>query len=63
LSSAFIASGHYGTRSSTVLLMGRAGNVVFIERNFRSGGAPGEESRFTFQLERPDQAKLLKPPA
>jgi uncharacterized protein with NRDE domain len=58
LSSAFVASDHYGTRSSTVLLVGRAGIVVFVEREFRSGGVPGEESRFTFQLERADQATL-----
>jgi uncharacterized protein with NRDE domain len=51
LSSAFIASSHYGTRSSTVVLVGRDGAVAFAERNFGPGGAPAEEGRFTFQLD------------
>ena len=46
LSSAFIASDDYGTRSSTVILIGRDGSIVFVERSFGPGGAPGEEMRF-----------------
>jgi uncharacterized protein with NRDE domain len=46
LSSAFIASDDYGTRSSTVVLVGRDGSIVFIERNFGPGGVPGGEARF-----------------
>jgi uncharacterized protein with NRDE domain len=46
LSSAFIASDSYGTRSSTVVLVGRDGRIVFAERTFGPGGAPAEESRF-----------------
>ncbi len=46
LSSAFIASEQYGTRSSTVVLVGRLGNIVFVERSFGPGGAPGGEVRF-----------------
>jgi uncharacterized protein with NRDE domain len=46
LSSAFIASDDYGTRSSTVVLLGRAGNLHFVERSFGPGGAPGGEVRF-----------------
>jgi uncharacterized protein with NRDE domain len=56
LSSAFIASSHYGTRSSTVVLVGRDGGIVFVERNFGPVGTPAEQGRFTFQVERPDQA-------
>jgi uncharacterized protein with NRDE domain len=51
LSSAFIASSDYGTRSSTVLLVGRDGGVVFVERNFTTGSAPHEQVRYEFELE------------
>lgn len=51
LSSAFIASDDYGTRSSTVVLVGREGSIVFVERNFGPGGAPGAEARFELQSE------------
>ena len=37
---AFIVSPDYGTRSSTVLLIGRDGRVEFVERTFDPGGAP-----------------------
>jgi len=50
LSSAFIASSDYGTRSSTVVLAGRDGRVVFVERNFGSGGVPAEQVRYEFEL-------------
>ena len=44
LSSAFIVSGNYGTRSSTVVLVGRDGKIVLIERSFGPKGKPiGEE--------------------
>jgi uncharacterized protein with NRDE domain len=46
LSSAFIASSDYGTRSSTVVLVGRDGSIVFVERSFGPGGAAGLEVRF-----------------
>jgi uncharacterized protein with NRDE domain len=46
LSSAFIASDDYGTRSSSVVLVGRDGGIVFIERSFGPGGVPGAEARF-----------------
>jgi uncharacterized protein with NRDE domain len=49
LSSAFIASEDYGTRSSTVVLEGRDGTVVFVERSFGPRGAPAAEVRFQFQ--------------
>jgi uncharacterized protein with NRDE domain len=48
LSSAFIASEDYGTRSSTVLLLERDGSTVFEERSFGSGGVPAGETRFQF---------------
>lgn len=46
LSSAFIASEDYGTRSSTVVLIGRGGGIVFIERSFGPRGAAASEARF-----------------
>ncbi len=39
LSAAFIVSDDYGTRSSTVVLVGRDGRIVFEERSFTRGGA------------------------
>ena len=46
LSSAFIASDDYGTRSSTVVLVGRDGSTVFVERSFGPRGVSGTEARF-----------------
>jgi uncharacterized protein with NRDE domain len=50
LSSAFIATEQYGTRSSTVVLVGRDGRAVFAERSFGQGGVPGDEVRFELDL-------------
>jgi len=50
LSSAFIASAEYGTRSSTVVLLGRDSRAQLVERTFGPGGTPGEEVRFEFDL-------------
>ena len=36
----FIDSPIYGTRSSTVLLLGRDGEMTFVERQFDAGGKP-----------------------
>jgi uncharacterized protein with NRDE domain len=52
LSSAFIASSDYGTRSSTVVLVGRDGGVVFVERNFGPNGCPTEVVRHEFHIGR-----------
>ncbi|HEY9505712.1 MAG TPA: NRDE family protein [Gemmatimonadales bacterium] len=52
LSSAFIASEGYGTRCSTVVLVGRDGCVVFAERGFGPGGTPEEEVRHEFVIDR-----------
>jgi uncharacterized protein with NRDE domain len=51
LSSAFIVSESYGTRSSTVILIDRDGHVVFVERTFGPGGVLGLEARFAFQMQ------------
>ena len=54
LSPVFIKSPAYGTRSSTVLLISRHGEVVFIERSF-SPSTPGhEDARYEFKI-RSDQ--------
>jgi uncharacterized protein with NRDE domain len=52
LSSAFIASAEYGTRSSTVVLVGRDGRLAFAERSFGVNGAPAGEVRHEFALGR-----------
>jgi uncharacterized protein with NRDE domain len=53
LSAAFVASPAYGTRSSTVVLIGRSGNVTFVEQAFESGGRPGELRRFELRVTEP----------
>jgi uncharacterized protein with NRDE domain len=51
LSAAFIISPSYGTRSSTVLLAGREGAVLLVERSFGPGGVPAGEVRHHFQIQ------------
>lgn len=51
LSSAFIHSENYGTRSSTVLLADRQGQIRFVEESYRAGGEPGERREFTFWVQ------------
>jgi uncharacterized protein with NRDE domain len=51
LSSAFIATAEYGTRSSTVVLVGRDGSVTFVERSFGPSGVSAGEARHAFRLE------------
>jgi uncharacterized protein with NRDE domain len=50
LSAAFISSSGYGTRSSTVLLVGRDGRVVLVERSFGPDGRPAGDVRHDFQI-------------
>ncbi len=52
LSAAFIRSPGYGTRSSTVVLIGRDGAVEFLERTFTEEGRGYKESRYKFQIEK-----------
>jgi uncharacterized protein with NRDE domain len=52
LSSAFIVSEDYGTRSSTVVLVDRDGGVVFVERTFGPGGPRGHQGGVDFELVR-----------
>lgn len=49
LSSIFIRTDGYGTRSSTALLVARDGAVTFVERTFASGGSPTDR-RFSFEV-------------
>ncbi len=49
LSPLFIESPSYGTRSSTVLIVGRSGQATFVERLFQ-GGAPWMTARFNFRI-------------
>jgi uncharacterized protein with NRDE domain len=50
LSTAFISTDEYGTRSSSVVLVGRDECVVFVERSFGPGGEPAGEVRCEFAL-------------
>lgn len=52
LSSAFIAGERYGTRATTVVLVSRRNEVVFVERRFGAGGAPLGETVQRFALQR-----------
>jgi uncharacterized protein with NRDE domain len=47
LSSAFIATEQYGTRSSTVVLVARDGTITFEERSFGPAGTPGQVTSIT----------------
>jgi uncharacterized protein with NRDE domain len=51
LSSIFISGPEYGTRASTVVLMHRSGEIVFVERSFAPGGGETDTRRFRFQTE------------
>ncbi len=48
LSAPFIVGNNYGTRSSTVVLMDRAGNVSFLERRYDSQGQTADTRQFQF---------------
>lgn len=50
LSPAFVAGMRYGTRASTVLLISRNGEVIFIERAFGARGRPMGEVARRFML-------------
>lgn len=54
LSPIFIRSPHYGTRSSTLILVGKDGHVTFLDRIFTWNPDHVEESRFEFDLELPE---------
>lgn len=53
LSAAFIVSPDYGTRCSTVLMLGRDGQARFIERSFGADGERLGEVAETFRLALP----------
>ena len=52
LSPIFIKSPNYGTRSSTILFMGRNKRVKFVEKVFNGTPEPWVTSRFSFKLEK-----------
>lgn len=51
LSAAFISGDEYGSRSSSVILIGRDDYVVFVERSFGPRGEPAGEVRCEFALQ------------
>lgn len=46
----FIRDAHYGTRSSTVVVMGADGQSSFYERSFAADGRASDERAYTFQV-------------
>ena len=60
LSSIFIASEHYGTRSSSVILWKRTGKIIFAERTFSPGvneAVEGGTRQFKLTIKENDQNK------
>jgi uncharacterized protein with NRDE domain len=51
LSPIFISSPEYGTRSSTVILLDRAGTVTFVEKSFKNGTEDPSTVEYSFKLE------------
>ncbi|WJG07781.1 NRDE family protein [Aliiglaciecola sp. LCG003] len=50
LSSIFITSSDYGTRSATLLLVDRSHQVIWLEHSFNPAGENTQQQRFTFSL-------------
>lgn len=50
LSASFIAGEAYGTRASTVVLVGASGEALFIERSYEAGGKLAGEIRQRFSI-------------
>lgn len=60
LSPAFIAGERYGTRASTVLLVSRGNEAVFVERRFGARGVPQGEELRRFSLYRRGSGRKTK---
>lgn len=58
LSPAFITSPTYGTRSSTVLLVGATGRITFVERNFNGQTVPASDVIYAFAIDGGSHAPL-----
>ena len=52
LSPPFIRGEHYGTRTSTVVLVNATGDVFFHEKRFGPGGVPASEDARAFRIQR-----------
>jgi uncharacterized protein with NRDE domain len=50
LSPMFITSAEYGTRSSTVILLGKGNHVIFLEKSFNSHPVPWLSTRIEFKI-------------
>lgn len=59
LSPSFVAGERYGTRASTVLLINRDNEVVFVERAFGPRGKPMGEVRRRFTLDAPASERVV----
>ena len=59
-SSAFVTGAHYGTRSSTVLMLDAGGRVHFTERSFDSGGRESGDTNFSFLVDSRVPARAVR---
>ena len=50
LSAPFIRTQEYGTRSSSVVLIERTGNLTFVERSFNPTDESQKETRYEFRI-------------
>jgi len=49
-SAVFVKGERYGTRASTIVVMGADRRVHFMERTYAAGGMPGDVAHFEFEL-------------
>jgi uncharacterized protein with NRDE domain len=57
VSASFIPGETYGTRASTVILVGTDGRVLYVERRFGPRGAPEGDTELSFDLTLPGRAQ------
>lgn len=57
LSPPFISGEHYGTRTSTVVLIAESGDVFFHEKRYAAGGIASGEAARAFRLQRAPAVK------
>ncbi len=58
VSASFITGETYGTRASTVILVGTDGHVVYLEHRFGPCGAPAGDTELAFELTHLDRAQV-----
>ena len=59
-SPAFVTGAHYGTRSSTVLIVDAGGRVDFTEQSYDPGGRAGSRAHFSFVMDAFTPARAVR---